>query len=66
MSSRKNKDLVELYPNVFVPKKQVDAHKQKMTQEAEALEHPDQMSPKEEEEWEIANNLRDKVKNLEK
>jgi len=62
MPSQKNKELVELYPNIFVPKEEVEAHTLRMSQEMEAKNRSDTMSPEEEREWEIAARIRGEVK----
>jgi hypothetical protein len=64
MASQCKKDLIEIYPDVFVPRKEVESHGQRMSQEIEAKNHSDVMSPTEEEEWEISKRIRESVKHI--
>jgi hypothetical protein len=56
---------VEVYRKVFVSKKDLDAHEKRLRQELEANAHPEEvMSPREEEEWDIARKTRKDAKKI--
>lgn len=64
MSSKGKPEMVEIYKDVFVTAKELRKHEENMAQEDRAKKHPDTLSPKEEEEWEISERMRGKSKSV--